>query len=102
MRLFQFLLGMGLTRGENTSKSFKCATMTLFIVIYLICTAIVFNTAERESSEIQHSIIEDTLQCLMIELLLWDLLLMPLSLALITKCCKKRRALFLHYKGLLV
>ena len=52
MRLFQFLLGMGLTRGENTSKSFVCATMTLFIVVYLICTAIVFSTAERESGVI--------------------------------------------------
>ena len=52
MRLFQFLLGMGLTRGETTSKSFICATVSLFIVVYLICTAIVFNTVERESSEV--------------------------------------------------
>ena len=52
MRFFQFLLGIGLARGENTSKSFICATISLFVVIYLICTTIVFNTAERESSEV--------------------------------------------------
>ena len=102
MRVFQFLLGIGLSRGENTSKSFTCATIVLFAVIYLICTAIVFKTAERESSEVQLTIINDTLLCLMIELLFWDLLLMPLSLVCLTKCCKKRRAILLHYKGLLV
>ena len=102
MRIFQFLLGIGLTRSENTSKVFVCAAVTLFIVIYLICTAIVFNTAERESIKVQHTIIEDTLVCLAVELLVWDMLLMPLSLSMLTKCCKMRRGIFLHYRGLLV
>ena len=102
MRIFQFLLGIGLTRGENTSKVFVCATITLFIVVYLICMAIVFNTAERETSKVQHTIIEDSLLCLVIELLAWDMLLMPLVLTIMTKCCGKRRGIFMHYKGLLV
>ena len=63
---------------------------------------IVFNTAERESSKVQHTIIEDTLLCLLIELVAWDMLLMPLSLTMLTKGCKKRRGIFQHYRGLLV
>lgn len=102
MRFFQFLLGTGLSRGENTSKSFVCASVTLFTVIYLICTAIVFNTAERESEETQHTIINDTMRCLLIELVVWDMLLMPLSLAALASACKKRRGIFMHYRGLLV
>ena len=37
MRLLQFLLGIGLARGENRSRTFVCVTVTLFVLIYLIC-----------------------------------------------------------------
>ena len=50
----------------------------------------------------QHAVIENTLVCLSIELLAWDLLLMPLGLTILTKGCKKRRGIFLHFRGLLV
>ena len=38
----------------------------------------------------------------MVELFLWDMFLMPLSLAVLTKSCQKRRGIVLHFKGLLV
>ena len=57
MRLIQFLLGMGLSRGENTSTTFVCATVTLFFLIYIICTSVVFMTADRESKEVQQTIV---------------------------------------------
>ena len=47
MRLFQFLLGLGLTRGQNTSRTFVCATVTLFIAIYFLCSMIVIATAGK-------------------------------------------------------
>ena len=50
-----------MTRGENTSKGFVWATMALFVIVYLACTSIVFQTAEREAREIQHRIIDDTI-----------------------------------------
>ena len=88
-----------MTRGENTSKGFVWATMALFVIVYLACTSIVFQTAEREAREIQHRIIDDTIQCLGIELIVWDLLIMPLTLASLAKCFKR---INIRFKGLLV
>lgn len=73
--------------------------MALFVIVYLVCMSIVYQTAEREERAIQHRIIDGALLCLMIELLLWDLLVMPLTLAGLAKCFKRVN---IRFKGLLV
>lgn len=102
MRIAQFLLGFGLARSESTSRCFSLASLALFIVVYFLSTAIVFSTLARESSGVQWTLIRAILLCLAIELVLWDMLLMPLTLASLAKCCKRRKGVFKHFGGLLV
>lgn len=98
MRCFQLVLGYGLAREENTAKSFIWASIGLTIIVYLICTAMVYNIADHETRKVQNSVINDTLGVIMIELFLWDMLLMPLLLALLVTGFK-RRGLTKHFKG---
>ena len=49
MRLLQSLLGMGLSRDESTSSTFVCTKIAFFLLIYLICTTVVFMTAEKRA-----------------------------------------------------
>ena len=102
MRLFQALFGFGMMRSESTGKGFVCASTTLFLVVYFICGVIVYNVPEREERSVQHDVINDSLKVLMIELFLWDMFLMPLTLAATVKVFKARRGLTNHFEACLV
>lgn len=99
MRLVQGLLGLGMSRNESTSRGFAWATSFLCVVVYLVCTSIVYQIADREESDVQVAIIDGVVGCLTIELILYDLLVMPLLLACLGKCSKR---VTMRYKGLMV
>ena len=71
----------------------------VFIIWYLVCTSIVYQVAERQSVKVQHQIINDTCLLIAIELILYDLLVMPLTLAALGKCSKR---VVLRFSALLV
>ena len=84
MRLIQLLFGLGLSRGQSTSKLFAWAAALLLIFISVVSQAVVYMTVLNVDGQVQieKEIWQQTGYCVLLELVAWDGLVMPFFLAI--------------------